>query len=384
MANDLHVTIATGMAADLADLLCARTRAFGIAVARYRHCGDTLTRAYGGEHVAVPVAHCVSCTLREDLPHFLSGVAGRHDRLLLILPEIADPLDAATAIEAAGAGVRIDTVAMIADLATIAGELGGGETLADRGIAGAATDGRTVASVLARQAEAADLFLTWARPRADPFDAAIGHGLLNHLSPWALSLDLEAVTDLTAPASKPAFDLHAVHERMQPGGALPGCPDPQGPVSTLIWRSRRPFHPERLYEALEPVLDSGIVRARGHMWLASRPLTLLSWESAGETLAIEPAGRWLHAADPATWRRASPIRRTTASLDWHPEHSDRRTEIRFTGIDIAAAELCSALDEAVLTDTEMGAGEHAWARLPDPFTPWLGPAPAEPGTRRTA
>lgn len=372
--QDLHVTIATGMAADLADLMCARTRAFGVAVARYRHRCDTLTRAYGGEQVSLSVPHCVSCTLREDLPRFLSSVAGRHDRLLLILPEIADPLDAATAIDTADVGVRIDTVAMIADLATLARELGGGETLADRGIAGAATDGRTVSSVLARQAETADLFLTWAPPHADPFDAAIGHGLLMHLSPWAHSLDLEAMTGLTVPAGKPAFDLHAVHERTQPGGALPGCPDPQGPVSTLIWRSRRPFHPERLYEALEPVLDSGIVRARGHLWLASRPLTLLSWESAGETLAIEPAGRWLHAADPATWRRASPIRRTTASLDWHPQHGDRRTEIRFTGIDIATTELSSALDEAVLTDTEMTAGEPAWARLPDPFTPWLDPA----------
>jgi G3E family GTPase len=131
-------------------------------------------------------------------------------------------------------------------------------------------------------------------------------------------------------------------------------------------------------------MDSGIVRARGHLWLASRPLTLLSWESAGEALAIEPAGRWLHTADPTTWRQASPIRRTTASLDWHPEHGDRRTEIRFTGIDITATELRLALDEAVLTDIEMTAGEHIWARLPDPFTPWLGPATAEPGTRRTA
>jgi hypothetical protein len=226
--HDLHVTIATGMAADLADLLCARTRAFGITVTRYRHRGDLLTRTYDGEQVSVPVTHCVSCALREDLPRFLSGAARRHDRLLLILPEIADPLDAATAIDRAAAGVRIDTVAMIADLATIAGELGGGETLADRGIPGAATDGRTVASVLARQAGTAHLFLTWIPPHADPIDTAIGHSLVIHMSPWALSLDLEAVTDLTTLAGKPAFDLHAVHERMQPGGALPRLPGRAG------------------------------------------------------------------------------------------------------------------------------------------------------------
>jgi hypothetical protein len=75
---------------------------------------------------------------------------------------------------------------------------------------------------------------------------------------------------------------------------------------------------------------------------------------------------------------------STTTAGWHPEHGDRRTEIRFTGIDIATEELRSALDEAVLTNTEMTAGEHSWARLPDPFTPWLGPTPAEPGTRRTA
>lgn len=50
-----------------------------------------------------------------------------------------------------------------------------------------------------------------------------------------------------------------------------------------------------------------------------------------------------------------PIRRTTASPDWHPEHGDRRIEIRVTGIDIATTEPSSALDEVVLTDTEMTA-----------------------------
>jgi hypothetical protein len=62
-------------------------------------------------------------------------------------------------------------------------------------------------------------------------------------------------------------------------------------------------------------------------------------------------------------------------MDWHPEHGDRRSEIRFTGTGLRGHQLCSALDHAVLTTSEMARGEQAWARLADPFTAWLGPAP---------
>jgi G3E family GTPase len=369
-AEPLRVTIVTGTSAALSDLLCLRMCALGVAVARYRYDGSVLLRSHAGDRVPVPAGHCANCALRADVPDFLSGLAG--GRLLLVLPETADPLDVAVAV--ADSGVPVEVVAMITDLGSVADELAGAETLAERGLAAGTTDHRTLAGLLACQAETANVFLTWTGPDADPDEVGLGRALLSHLSPQARFTDLDAAAEVIAADTAPAFDLQAVLERTQPGGALPGCPAAFGRVSTLIWRSRRPFHPERLYAALDQVMDTGVRRARGHLWLASRPLTLLSWQIAGQTLSIEPAGRWLHTANGDEWRRVSPIRRTAASLDWHPQHGDRRSEIRFTGTDLLDRELCCALDEALLTGPEMAPGEQAWARLPDPFSPWLGPA----------
>jgi G3E family GTPase len=366
----LRVTILTGTSATLSDLLCLRMCALGFAVARYRHHGSVLSRSHGGERVPVPAGHCANCALRADLPGFLGGLPG--GRLLLILPETADPLDVATAVE--GAAVTVETVAMIADLGSVADELARDQTLTERGLAAGRTDHRTLAGLLARQAETANVLLTWTGPDVDPDQAGLGRALLAHLSPQARFADLDAAAEVIGAGATPVFDLQAVVERTLPGGALPACPAAFSRVSTLTWRSRRPFHPERLHAALDQVMDTGVRRARGHLWMASRPLTLLSWQIAGQTLTIEPAGRWLHDADADEWRRASPIRRTAACLDWHPEHGDRRSEIRFTGTDLLDQQLCSALDEALLTRPEMAAGEHVWARLADPFTPWLGPA----------
>jgi G3E family GTPase len=252
----LRVTIVTGTSAALAALLCPRMCAFGLPVVRYRHQGNLLLRSHGGERV-------------------------------LVLPETADPLGIALAADAAGA--TVETVGMIADLNTVATDLGGDETLAERGLAASTAGRRSLAGLLARQAETADVFLTWTPPGTDPSRARLGRTLLAHLSPWACFLDLDATADLAA-VDKPRFDPQGVLERTEPGGALPPCPDACAGVATLTRRSRRPFHPERLHAALGRVMDTGVRRARGHLWLASRPLTLLSWQITGRILAIEPPG----------------------------------------------------------------------------------------------
>ena len=90
--------------------------AFGLPVARYRYDGNLLLRSHGGERVAIPDGDCVNCALRTDVAGFLTGVPG--GRLLLMLPETADPLDIALAADAAG--VTVETVAMIANLGSVA------------------------------------------------------------------------------------------------------------------------------------------------------------------------------------------------------------------------------------------------------------------------
>jgi len=379
MYAGLRVTLVTGMSTALADMLYGRALAAGVPAARYRlprHGGGSLSRGYidpvTRERTSVRIGHRTGCALREDLPRLLRRVPGEADRLLLILPENADPLDAAITVGTADRPARVETVAMVADPAAVAADLASADMLENRGLSGAAADRRTVADVVARQAETADLYVTGAGLGAPVAQTERGLGLLAHLSPWAMTRHIDAAGEITG-LEKPRFRLQDVLDRMQPGGALPVCPEPSGDVVSLIWSSRRPFHPARLMTTLDDLMEMNIRRARGHIWLATRPLTLVGWESAGPVLSLEPAGRWLYAAGAREWDRATPIRRTLAALEWDDTHGDRRNEIRFTGVGLDTGALKTRLDGALLDDEEIASGEPGWMGLPDSFGPWLGP-----------
>ncbi|WP_251076498.1 GTP-binding protein [Streptomyces benahoarensis] len=77
----------------------------------------------------------------------------------------------------------------------------------------------------------------------------------------------------------------------------------------MVWRARRPLHPESLADTL-PTAMAGVVRGRGHLWLASRPAAVVTWRSAGPHMELHEAGCWLEPGDDSAWRGASPQRRT--------------------------------------------------------------------------
>ncbi|WUL10543.1 GTP-binding protein [Streptomyces sp. NBC_00354] len=142
--------------------------------------------------------------------------------------------------------------------------------------------------------------------------------------------------------------------------------------STFVWHRRRPFHPERLYEALED-LCCAAARSRGRFWLADRPDTLLAWDAAGGALSVENAGPWLASLPDAAWELVPPMRRAAASLDWHPQHGDCCQHLVFTSPGLDRHGLEQLLESCLLTDTEYAAGPEAWRRLPAAFGPLLDP-----------
>ncbi len=137
-------------------------------------------------------------------------------------------------------------------------------------------------------------------------------------------------------------------------------------MTTLVWRRRRPFHPERLYAALED-LTCAAARSRGRFWLADKPDTLLHWDAAGGALCVEGAGPWLAALPDAAWEMVPPVRRAAAALEWHPEHGDRCQHLVFTSPGLDRDGLERLLESCLLTDAEYAAGRDAWQRLPSAF-----------------
>jgi G3E family GTPase len=355
------------------------------------------------------VNDCACCALREDLVPELERLAGAGLTRLAVV-ELWDSVEPKAMAEVvAASGLPLTSVITAVDPALLLPYLGNGDDLAEAGLAAAPTDERTVADTFARQLEYAPVLAVLDSQEADEEDRA----LLAQLHPTALRVPIgerggvleggagpergagphrsaappRGATSHNAPAPgsvphhpwrSPAllaaalagFDVEAAAAAQHPACALlPTDADEHG-VTTLVWHRHRPFHPERLYAALED-LCCAAARSRGRFWLAERPDTLLHWDAAGGALCVESAGPWLASLPDAAWDMVPPVRRAAAALDWHPEHGDRCQHLVFTSPGLDRDGLERLLESCLLTDAEYAAGREAWERLPRPFDTFL-------------
>ncbi|MFC7827087.1 CobW family GTP-binding protein [Streptomyces sp. NPDC057375] len=324
------------------------------------------------------VNDCACCALREDLVPELARLAEAGGTPLAVV-ELWDSVEPKAMAEVVTAGgFTVTGVITAVDPALVLPYLGNGDDLAEGGLAAAATDQRTVADTFARQLEYASVLALAdslpGSPEADDEDRE----LLTQLHPTARRVPIGHGDPAGAPApsvSAPSelaraalagFDVEAAAAAQHPACALlPAEADAHG-VATLVWHRRRPFHPERLYAALED-LTCAAARSRGRFWLAGKGDTLLHWDAAGGALCVESAGPWLAALPDAAWELVPPVRRAAAALDWHPEHGDRCQHLVFTSPGLDRDGLERLLESCLLTDAEYAAGQAAWERLPPAF-----------------
>ncbi|CAM5274543.1 CobW family GTP-binding protein [Streptomyces fumanus] len=341
------------------------TAAAGTVVRTVRDAGGILA---AGE--APLVNDCACCALREDLVPELRRLA-EAGTVPLAVVELWDSVEPKAMAEVVAAGgLTVTGVLTAVDPALVLPYLGNGDDLAEGGLAAAATDRRTVADTFARQVEYAPVLAVADSPEADDEDRE----LLAQLHPTARRVpigpggpaDPGAGDSALARAALAGFDVEAAAAAQHPACALlPAEADAHG-VTTVVWHRRRPFHPERLHQALEE-LTCAAVRSRGRFWLADRPDTLLHWDAAGGALCLEGAGPWLASLPDAAWDLVPPVRRAAAALDWHPEHGDRCQHLVFTSPGLDREGLLRVLESCLLTDAEYAAGRESWKRLPSAF-----------------
>ncbi|MEU6389735.1 GTP-binding protein [Streptomyces sp. NPDC046939] len=309
------------------------------------------------------VNDCACCALREDLVPELERLADSGlTRLAVVeLWDSVEPRAMAEVVAAhAGDTLALTNVVTAVDPALVLPCLGNGDDLADVGLAAAASDQRTVSDTWARQLEYAPVLAVVDSDEADDEDRA----LLAQLHP--LARHVAAGSDELARLAFAGFDVETAAAAQHPACALlPQEADAAG-VVTFVWHHDRPFHPGRLYQALED-LCCAAARSRGRFWLADRPDTLLAWDAAGGALCVENAGPWLASLPDAAWDLVPPVRRAAAALDWHPAHGDRCQHLVFTSPGLDRDNLARLLDSCLLTDAEYAAGREAWKRLPSAF-----------------
>lgn len=309
------------------------------------------------------VNDCACCALREDLLPELERLTGTGLARLAIVElwDSVEPKAMAEVVCAHGSdALELTGVITAVDPALVLPYLANGDDLVEVGLQAAPTDERTVGDTWARQLEYAPVLALVESEEADEQDTA----LLAQLHPTARQVAVGS-GELAA-AALAGFDVEAAAAAQHPACALlPQEADECG-IATLVWHRARPFHPERLYQALED-LSCAAARSRGRFWLADRPNTLLSWEAAGGALCVERTGPWLASLPDAAWEMVPPVRRAAAALDWHPEHGDCCQHLVFTSPGLDREGLEQLLESCLLTDAEYAAGPDAWKRLPAAF-----------------
>ena len=113
---------------------------------------------------------------------------------------------------------------------------------------------------------------------------------------------------------------------------------------------------------------AGVIRAKGHFWIATRPDWVAEFSLAGALSSVAPLGTWWAAVPEERWPQHESGRQYLRA-HWQEPWGDRRQEIVFIGAGIDWPALKARLDDC-LVPADMATGPHDLPDFPDPFPIW--------------
>ncbi|EPX82867.1 Putative GTPase (G3E family) [Rubellimicrobium thermophilum DSM 16684] len=324
---------------------------------------------------------CICCTLREDLLTEVRRLAAerRFDHLLIESTGIAEPLPVAATFEfrdAAGRSLsdvaRLDTMVTVVDAVNLLRDFASHDFLRDRGESLGEGDDRTLVTLLTDQIEFADVIILNKVTDAGPQRVDAARRIIRALNPDARLIETDhARVDPAAILGTGLFDFDKAHQHPLWAKELYGFADhtpetEEYGIASFVYRVRRPFDPARIHAVLNGDLP-GVIRAKGHFWIATRLDWVAEFSLAGAISSVVPLGRWWAAVPRQRWpghpEALAEIRRR-----WIEPWGDRRQELVFIGAGLDSAALQAQLDAALVPDERFA--PESWADLPDPFPRW--------------
>ncbi len=324
---------------------------------------------------------CICCTLREDLLVEVSRLAqeGRFDYLLIESTGISEPLPVAetfTFVDEEGQSLSdfasLDTMVTVIDALNFMKDFGSWDDLVDRKIGLSEEDTRNVVDLLVDQVEFANVILVNKSDLVDLDQLNLLKSILERLNPTAQILTTEhGQVPLSRILGTGLFSLQEAEEHPEwlttPRGEE-ATETEEYNIGSFVFRSRRPFHAERLWNMLnsEESFLTGVLRSKGFAWFATRHDYAYQWAQAGVSIQLNPAGIWWDAANDEYWPDEAQ-ERTQLLSQFDGKYGDRRQELVFIGIDLDQELIEERLHECLLTDLEYASGPEVWKDLPDPL-----------------
>ncbi len=327
---------------------------------------------------------CICCTLRDDLLKEVRTLAdaGRFDYLLIESTGISEPLPVAATFdfrsedgESLSDIARLDTMVTVVDAANLLRDYSSREFLRDRGESLGDDDERTLVDLMVEQIEFADVVILNKVKDTKPEQLAAARSIVRGLNPEAQVIESDFAR--VAPEqilNTGRFDFERAQQHPLWYKELYGFADHKPEteeygISSFVYRARRPFDPAR-FQAFIQSDWPGVIRCKGHFWIATRPDWVGEISQAGAITRTEGRGFWWTAVPVQRWP-ASPEWREMIREHWDDLYGDRRQEIVFIGSGMDKQALTARLD-ACLADASdpVTFGNPAWAKLKDPFPEW--------------
>ena len=324
---------------------------------------------------------CICCTLRDDLLEEVRRLSesGDFDYLLIESTGISEPLPVAATFEfrdedgrSLSDVARLDTMVTVVDAATLLNDYSSEEFLRDRGESLGEDDERTLVDLLVDQIEFADTLIINKTDQVDAETLDLVRKVLAALNPAAKVVETRfAEVDLAEVLDTGRFDFQRAQTHPLWYRELYNFRDhvpetEEYGIRHFTWRDPRPLHPERFMAFLNSQW-TGVLRAKGHFWLATRPEWVGELSQAGPLVRHQAMGLWWSAIDRSQWPD-DPHWRDLIQSRWHPEFGDRRQELVFIGIDFDEQDLRRRLESCLIDADQMDA--PSWQALKDPFPTW--------------
>ncbi|WP_377193040.1 GTP-binding protein [Ruegeria meonggei] len=326
---------------------------------------------------------CICCTLRDGLLAEVRRLAdeGRFDYLLIELTGISEPLQVAATFdfrdendESLSDVARLDTMVTVVDAMNLLNDFSSHDFLSDRSETLGDEDERTLVHLLTDQIEFADVVILNKVNDAGSERTDAARKIIRSLNADAQIIETNhSVVESSAILDTGLFDFDAAHEHPMWAKELYGFTDhvpetEEYGVSSFVYRARRPFEPEKILAVLNGEMP-GVIRAKGHFWIASRPAWVAEFSLAGALSSVKPIGTWWASVPKERWPDHPSVLKYI-DQHWMDPWGDRRQEIVFIGADIDWPALKSRLDDCLLPDALAFDPESLPNDLPDPFPLW--------------
>ena len=325
---------------------------------------------------------CICCTLRDDLLTEVRRLseAGRFDYLLIESTGIAEPLPVAATFDfrddqgqSLSDLARLDTMVTIVDAVNLLRDFSSHDVLADRGETLGEDDDRRLVHLLTDQIEFADVIILNKISAAEAYQVEAARKVIRSLNADARILETDfAQIPAEAVLNTGLFDFDKAHTHPMWAKELYGFADhvpetEEYDVNSYVYRARRPFAPQAIHDILDGPLP-GVIRAKGHFWIATRPDWVAEFSLAGALSSVAPLGTWWASVPRDRWPD-HPGAREYLTTHWQDPWGDRRQELVFIGSGIDWPALVARLDAALLPE-DVSMSADVPPVMPDPFPTW--------------